>query len=172
MPLNLHEVSFFCGAWSAHSPRKPPTHPMQGKETSILRSCTRRSQRHSVDRERAHACYSGCFWFRARVLASVILWLGNPWPTPRGGLVQGWESEFCGVGWFLSLNIKSKLQSFKVSKCFLVSKIRKFHFMFFDRDWSHLQDFREFLTRIFRIVRSPPFLKSPKHSLKCWDFSK
>ena len=110
----------------------------------------------------------------------------HPYRVPQeGGWCKG-ESECCGVGRFLSSKIKTckvpKFQSFKFSKfyeylgfdlpkfqfskvfkfskfqCVKLSKIQKSISCCFDRDWSLIQSFQEFIRRIPRVCRSPPFL--------------
>ena len=62
------------------------------------------------------------------------------------------------ICWLLGFKV-SWFQSFKIND----PKLPEFHFMFFDRAWSHIQDFQYFIRRIVGIYRRhPPFSKSTK----------
>ena len=82
------------------------------------------------------------------------------------GLVQGRESECCGVGDSFQQN--QKILSFKVSKfyfpnfrSFKVSVFQRFknHGMLFDRYLGHIQDFQGFVRPAVEICRPPSFPK-------------
>ena len=67
------------------------------------------------------------------------------------------------MGGFPSMKIKT-FQSSQASK-FHLQNFEDNHVMFFDRYWSHIQDFQELIRRILMMFRSLSF---PKFSI-CWS---
>ena len=60
------------------------------------------------------------------------------------------------VFWFLGFWFRGFTRSFMFSKniCYILPN---FHFMFFDRYYSHIQYFQDFIKRIVGFCRRPPF---------------
>ena len=83
------------------------------------------------------------------------------------GMLRGAEDSLTGdflgflvygllVSWFW-IFLASKFQGFK--------DLSSFHFMLFERYWSHIQDFQEFIRRCVGMIWRPPFLTSTQISI-------
>ena len=96
----------------------------------------------------------------------------------------GFLVSWCLVSWFLGLWVSWFL--FFLVSWFLGSWFRRFwvswfqcfrdlpnsNCMLFNKYWSHIQDFRDLIKRIFIIVRRPSFPKLTNMQFDIWGFIK